>query len=135
MVKQLLFGMGFLAFLAVLISSSLLLQNAPSQASMPTPRINLGAFEEIREGMSKQQVERILGVPSGDYCSGNFIAFDIYSGGVLMMGGQREDWFGNDGIVQVGFDSHDNVLWKRFVKVAHWEDKSWWENVRDWLLE
>ncbi len=58
----------------------------------------------------------ILGGPPGDYQTGRRgLVVDLYAGGALMVEGQREEWGGDEGYVQVWFDANGTVTSKRFV--------------------
>jgi hypothetical protein len=75
-------------------------------------------YQRIHEGMPLREVEGILGKRPGNYQSGRpLLALDVYGGGVLMNGGVMVEWWGDRGIVQVGLDANQRVLWTRFVEV------------------
>jgi hypothetical protein len=81
-------------------------------------QITEAAFRRIGPGMPRQEVEAILGGPPGDYMTDHrFLALDIWGNGVLMRPGQRAEWWGDGGIIQVGFDPADRTIWTRFVAV------------------
>jgi hypothetical protein len=83
----------------------------------------------IEPGMSQREVETILGAPPGDYETGRSgIVLDPYGGGVLMNHGRIEEWGGDEGFIQVGFDEHDIVLWTRFVPAGRR-----WPLMERWL--
>jgi hypothetical protein len=104
--------------LLALVLAALLLVALPfSQPRRPVP-INQTDFDLVFEGMSKTEVEELLGGPPGDYTNGSCFALDIYGGGVLMKKGLMMEWRGDRGIIQIGFDKNNNVLWKRFVEVG-----------------
>jgi hypothetical protein len=66
--------------------------------------------------MTRVEVEGILGRPPGNYSNGSGLFLDVYGGGVLMKEGTMQEWWADEAIVQIGFDEHDTVLWKRFVE-------------------
>jgi len=81
-----------------------------------TVRIDAYTCSLIKPGMTQRQVESILGGPPSDYNSGRR---EIVIG---LDGHQRysdetrvEDWGGNDGVIQVTFDTQDRVKWANFV--------------------
>ncbi len=99
-------GIGF----TLLITSYLIL-------STTTIRINEDTYNLIKSGMTQSAVEKIIGVPPGDYVTGkkSLVLFDLYGNGVFMKPGQFQQWGGDDGFIQIGFDDNDQVLWTRFV--------------------
>jgi hypothetical protein len=73
-------------------------------------------FRTIETGMTKEQVRRILG-PAKDQCA----ATDIHQPtGVTAERVMR--WFGNEGLIEVGFDQDGAVTWKRFTAGARHTD-------------
>jgi hypothetical protein len=68
--------------------------------------------------MTRADVEASLGATPGDYdTERRGIVLDLYGNGVLMNDGPMEEWGGDAGFIQVGFDD-DRVLWTRFVPAA-----------------
>ena len=88
----------------------------------------------IQPGMTRTEVEAILGGPPGDYETGKRgIVLDRYGNGVLMEEGRMEEWGGDEGFLQIGFDENDSVLWTRFVSagrrrtfIERWLRRSLW---------
>jgi hypothetical protein len=66
-------------------------------------RVTWENYDRIREGMTRAEVEAILG-PPGDYRTGPTIALN---GSVIAPYGSRHqgDWVGNEGFIGVVFDS------------------------------
>jgi hypothetical protein len=92
-------------------------------------RISEASCHRIQPGMTQREVEVILGAPPGDYETGRRgIMLDLYGNGVLMQEGRREEWGGDDGIIQVGFGPDGTVLWKRFVPAGRK-----WTVIEQWL--
>jgi len=80
------------------------------------PNITEAVCTRIQSGMSHGEVTKLLGAPPGDYETGRRgLVLDLYTGGVLMNEGRLEQWGGDDGFIQIGFDENDIVLWTRFV--------------------
>ena len=111
---------GVLAFLAC----------AAVQLVLPKPpRISQASCDRIQPGMTRAEVEALLGAPPGDYETGRRgIVLDLYGSGVLMREGRREEWGGDEGFIQVGFDEDERVLWKRFVPTGRR-----WNVIERWL--
>jgi hypothetical protein len=80
------------------------------------PRITAENFERIMVGMRLEEVEAILGVPPGDYTTEPVPDLEVCSTGVFKMPGRGCAWCGNDGLVQLGVDEDNVVLWTRFVE-------------------
>jgi hypothetical protein len=96
--------------------------------------VNRAAFERIKEGMTKAEVEAILSGPAGDYRtrptqSGDFI--EGWGEGMRWIafgGGTGYTWIGNEVLIEVHFDAggvSGVMLWTKVpntnpVAVATW---------------
>ncbi len=107
-----------------------LLACAAAPVLLPKPiRITQASCARIQPGMTRTEVEAILGAPPGNYETGRGgIVLDLYGNGVLMREGRREEWGGDEGFIQVGFDDNDTVLWTRFVPAGRR-----WTFIEQWL--
>jgi hypothetical protein len=93
------------------------------------PRVSRESFEKITVGMSYEDVTALLGSPPGDKDeSEEAVIVDLYGGGVMMMDGEREEWWGREGVVQIGFDDDGRVLWTRFVATGL-EERVFWDHL------
>src|SRR6266849_5094346 len=80
----------------------------------------------IRRGMDRAEVSRVLGGPPGDYSTGAPTLFlDPYGGGILMTSDVVDEWKGDDGWIQVGFDEKGRVRWSRFVQTPRLKRNNW----------
>jgi hypothetical protein len=98
----------------------------------PSP-VTRAAFERIERGMTRAEVEDILGGPPGDYRTrpGARLLIDIRGGGSMPVPAYRSfaTWEGDEGIIEVTFD-RDIVEDKDFAEVpprpvAAWELVCW----------
>jgi hypothetical protein len=80
------------------------------------PRITQANFERIKVGMRLEEVEAILGVPPGDYTTEPVPDLEVGSSGTFKKPGRGCAWWGNDGLIQLGVDEDNLVLWTRFVE-------------------
>jgi hypothetical protein len=62
----------------------------------------------IETGMTRAQVDAILGVPPGDYRTHPGLSVSVASGGWSMVSGSIESWTGNEGELAVCF--HGGVV-------------------------
>jgi hypothetical protein len=96
-------------------------------------RINREGFERITEGMTRQEVEDILGRPPGDYTvrrEGPFILLHPPAG---VNWSSQEHWISDDGWMVVTFDPFDGagpVVEKEFSPVDDWPQRPWTARVR-----
>ncbi len=109
---------------------------------MPRSRINLESFKLIKEGMSRKEIEALLGGPSGDYTNWPHPK-RINQLVALALQGNEEDfvqhiWLGEEGVVKVVFDSHARVISVEFFRSddlgeATFESPS--KRFMNWLYE
>jgi hypothetical protein len=114
-----------------------------SNPGVSTDRINLENFNRLRGGMSKKDVERILGGPPGDYTrsrvklspaviwirNGKEYAFPTREGEDWTKGAI---WLGNEAAIKVEFDSDGQVILMDYRLVGPVEN-SFMENIRGLL--
>ena len=101
------------------------------------PRIVVtqASCDAIQPGMTFAEVTAIIGAPPGDYGSDERprVVLDLYGGGVLMKEGELQQWGGDEGFIQVGFDANGTVLWKRFVEAGSPSPETPLDTLRRWL--
>jgi outer membrane protein assembly factor BamE (lipoprotein component of BamABCDE complex) len=66
------------------------------------PRLTRERFEQVKKGMSREEVIRTVGRPSGDYTSGKYIAMQTASP-------PHELWVCDEAILLVQFDNGDTA--------------------------
>lgn len=95
--RVLLLGGGALA--AALVALAL-------RAALAPPRLEGSRFTQVRVGMTREQVEAVLGVPPGDYTSDPSPdpADNPWAYSRLTV------WACDDGVLYVGFDDNDVVV-------------------------
>jgi hypothetical protein len=96
-----------------------------------SPRFSQEQCDAIELGMTRTQVEVVLGAPPGDYATGP--VFHPYN--VLWELGVAEtegEWKSDTGRVNVGFDREGLVVWKQFEPGLILR-QTWWGRVRGWL--
>ena len=88
-------------------------------------------YGRIREGMSRAEVEAVLGGPQG-YYSTDPVFSCVHGQPPPLRGGDRwETWIGDDGEINVVFDEQDAVRWRDFAPPTH--PSSLDGRVLDWL--
>jgi hypothetical protein len=101
-------------------------------AATPRHRITHEAFGEIQMGMSREQVNQVLGGPPGDYGPGK---------GEILLGGftnghhdadvKREEWLAGHMAIYVLFNKEGTVVGTGINPV--FRQKTLSDNVRSWL--
>jgi hypothetical protein len=72
-------------------------------------------FDRIKEGMSRAEVEALLGGPQG-YFSTETVFCCVHAQAPVLVGRERwESWIGNEGEISVVFDEQDAVRWRDFA--------------------
>jgi hypothetical protein len=98
--------------------------------------VNRAACGRIKEGMTRAEVEKILGGPPGDYRtrpeSNNLLLFPPASGGLVPLPGARKSWAGDEVVVHVYFDG--SIVWRKEHSDEIPADTSLVELIR-WRLE
>jgi hypothetical protein len=98
------------------------------------PQINKDSFDQIKRGMTRQEVEAILKRPPGDYTDRrvNRIADYAVCGAEIPEWSYRE-WIGDDGIIILAFDEEGRVGYTQFIAVDHWPERTYRERLRAWI--
>jgi hypothetical protein len=79
--------------------------------------INRTRFESLAIGMSKIQVQSILGGPPGDYTSGKVFVF-AYESTRLPPEIVYDEWYGDEGRICVWFDLHGKASHMCFTEAS-----------------
>lgn len=95
---------------------------------MARPRISLDALHKIERGMTRQQVEELLGVPPGNYSQGGRAEYFAWGFERPPWG---EEWIGDEVAIIVNFDENDLVMGRGAGWVRRNED--WYFKARVWL--
>jgi hypothetical protein len=89
-------------------------------------------YERIREGMTLDEIEAILGVPAGDYTDGRFYALPIPSSGFSPLRHIPviwRNWISEEGCIIIGFSESGQVCRKRFWPVVR-EHRTFLDRLR-----
>jgi hypothetical protein len=123
-----------LAIILVLVGTLLpVLFPGPSQVTKENA-------ERIKKGMSRAEVEEILGGPAGDYRTVPTKPSHCVLRSFPQLSFGIAEWVGNDGTVFVEFDSKSGeVTWSGFtlekaepvsaLDLARWRLSRWWERM------
>jgi hypothetical protein len=81
--------------------------------------VNRAAFERIEEGMTRAEVQDILGGPSGDYRTRPAAEHQLWMYLFTCSGwdGRSEDWEGDEGTARVTYGHPDGAGVERVVRV------------------
>lgn len=117
---------GFGVLLFSLMSLALIVRSA----TIPRHPITREAFEQIRLGMTEQEVEAVLGGPPGDYSSGTmtFVIEGKYRRGE---GTEPKDWASDEGHIRVWFGD-GKVAGRQFFDAIVIEDP-FFNKLRRWM--
>jgi hypothetical protein len=85
-----------------------------------SPRVTMARFEQVKEGMSRDEVIRTVGGPPGDYSTYGYMPLN---GGV-------EQWSCDSGLLLVEFGGDGTATGKWVVKVP---PPTLTEQIRRWL--
>ena len=96
--------------------------------SVPKHNINPASPKKIIRGMTLEEVEAILGVPSGDYTTGPTTSIRN-----RLWGRGGKEWASDDGLIIVWFDPQDRVENMRLAPVIQRTGLSWFERLQIWL--
>jgi hypothetical protein len=88
-------------------------------------------YGRIHEGMSRAEVEAVLGGPQGYYSADPVFSCVHGPPPTLGTGDRWETWIGDDGEINVVFDDKDEVRWRDFAPPTRPSSLDGW--VRDWL--
>jgi hypothetical protein len=98
------------------IAAALLPAPALVSALSPRPTIDEEVFDRIEEGMTREEVEAIVGAPPGDYTTGPVLvgsAWGVRGPGYSDSPPGLGSWWGDDGVLEVQWAS-GRVCWKGF---------------------
>lgn len=119
-------ALGLLAALLFLAGAGALLW-----LNTPRHRISRESFEKIQVGMTRAEVEEILGVPPGDYGPGNTYALLNQSrGATFPTGWSTVAWKAGDMSVLVAYDLEGRVAWKKLGRALR---RNFLSRLRRWL--
>lgn len=74
------------------------------------PPLNVAAFDQVRPGMSMEEVSSLLGGPPGDYGRFDGNAMMTLEGAFGPPGSLEADWFDDDNRLEVWFDQAGTVV-------------------------
>src|SRR5262245_22947693 len=84
-------------------------------------------FDRIEEGMTQEDVERIVGCPPGDYTEGRAINFRC---GLGVVGIRCEAWVGYKGTILLDFREGDGRLERKvFTQTFIRPQESWFDRI------
>jgi hypothetical protein len=118
------------AFCGLLLASAMLACFAGWLWTTSGPRVTRARFKQVKEGMSRDEVIRIVGGPSGDYRNGS-----ISTEAIIMSVEQAksyECWFCDDGLVLVRFDDSGRAV-EVDLDVGITQPPTLTERIRRWL--
>jgi hypothetical protein len=94
-------------------------------AARPTWRINRERFEQIKEGMTRDEVIALIGLPPGDY---TFMKAEWINLAVMCSKWPpwltQEDWAGDAGCIILTFEG-GKVVDRQFIDPSDWHDRDW----------
>jgi hypothetical protein len=91
-------------------------------------------YNQIKEGMSREEVLTIIGLPPGNHSTDFYTAVSVERTSESREG-EIVFWVSNTGMIEVGFDDQEKVLWKSFYRLETQHSmranlRFWWETVR-----
>jgi hypothetical protein len=92
----------------------------PSVDSESLPQLETGQsitdlFRNLRVGMKYEEVEKLLGPPGEAMIAKKVLLPELYSG-FLMFNDKNKEWWREEGVIQVFFDSRNqSVSWARLI--------------------
>jgi hypothetical protein len=98
---------------------------------LPEHRISPETYKMIQEGMTEAEVERLLGVPPGNYSFPRMHSF-VNGPGLHASSNKYVEWTANCGQIRACFDHAGKVRWARFHSVNDWPEH-WFNTLRRWL--
>ena len=96
-------------------------------------------YEKIAEGMTREEVEEILGAPPGNYVNGpgrgDLHWIEEPSGSLFPVDrlATSSNWASIEGSIWVGFDRNGKVVGKMFGEEFVQREANLLEKVREWL--
>ena len=126
--RRLLAGVVVALAVAVLVPAALRFR-AGAQRLARGRLIDWDNFDRIDVGMTRQEVESILGGPPGDFTTRRMLFFSARTGRAASW----ELWAADRGQIEVEFDEADIVQAKYFAEGVPVPLPSFTEQARDWL--
>ena len=94
------------------------------------PAVSRERFERLKKGMSREEVEAIIGVPPGTYETERRISIGTF-------GLHRGDhWQGDEGIITVTFDATGHAVYFSFINADEYstpDEVGLLDRLREWL--
>jgi len=96
--------------------------------------VGRASYNKIKEGMSREDVLAIIGLPPGNHSTDFYMAVSVERTSESREG-EIVWWVSNTGMIEVGFDDQEKVRWKSFHRLETQHSmraklRSWWESVR-----
>src|SRR5262245_60058983 len=92
------------------------------------PRATRERFEQVKKGMSRDEVARTVGVPPGNYSNGG--VYPVLDHPVMI--GSHQSWLCDDGYLLVHFDEADTAI-DVVVSDVTYLKTTLTERIRRWL--
>jgi hypothetical protein len=92
------------------------------------PQVSREDFSRIEKGMSREEVEAIIGGPPGDYTTRYYFPPPLGSHYI-----RWQTWVGDGGMILVRFDEMGRVYGTEHFEVYLLDKPSFYERVRVWL--
>jgi hypothetical protein len=90
-------------------------------------------YDRIKLGMSRAEVEAVLGGPPGDFATED-VSYGVTDSDLAIFKGPYEYWAGNDGDIWVAFDEQGDVRRRAFGDaVSTPKTPPWLPYLRAWL--
>jgi hypothetical protein len=89
-------------------------------------RVNESGLAAVREGMTRHEVEDVLGGPPGDYTTRKAIVIRMWPGhanAAIYSGWTWEEWISDEGWITLTFDRDGTVIHKEFRPVDDLPDR------------
>jgi hypothetical protein len=119
-------------------------------ATTPNHRINKASYDQIKDGMSKTDIELLIGVRPGLYCdrsveinlgqlaydsrSDTYMSGDAFERSFRVFGGEGTTsycWISSTGVICTNFDENDIISSREFYEV---KPISLWDRIQSWML-
>jgi hypothetical protein len=94
------------------------------------PPVSHERYERIREGMTVEEVEAVIGVPPGNYETRRHRRI------TYAFPWSDSIWRGDEGAIAVRFDGSGRVKWHTFIDISEYtvdDDPNFVEKLREWL--
>jgi hypothetical protein len=94
----------------------------------PTCAVTRENFQKIERGMTRQQIEALLGGQEGDYSGGRCESNGFYFGPA----GGLHEWVGTDVAIRVCFEDNGNVS-EMYLMDVRPANRDFWGCIQRWL--